>query len=69
MGFNSVAKYFNTLLPLDTHFFPQKQMLHELVLQEEFKSLHICKQEERGSCNFKINILDVNLKKKVCFTE
>jgi hypothetical protein len=74
MGFNSVAKYFNTLLPLDTHFFIQEQTLHEFLLQNKFKILNICKQEDIGGCNLKINIMDVNLdtyvyKKKVYFTE
>jgi len=46
MGFNSVAKYLNTLLPLDTHFFTQEQTLHEFLLQNKFKILNICKQED-----------------------
>lgn len=76
MGFNSVAKYFNNLLPLDTHFFTQEQTSHEFLLKKKFKILNICKQEDIGSCNLKINILDVNFKthisvykKKVHFTE
>jgi len=39
MVFNSVAKYFNTLLPLDIHFFTQEQMLHEFLLE---KSSRFC---------------------------
>ena len=65
-GFNSVAKYFNTLLPFDTHFFIQEQILHEFLLQNKFKILNICKQGDIGSCNLKINILDVNLDTYIC---
>jgi len=61
MGFNSIAKYFNTLLPLDTHFCTQEQTLHEFLLQKKLKIFNIWKQENIGSRNFKINILDVNL--------
>lgn len=66
MRINSVAKYFNTLLRLDTHFFTQEQTLHEFLLQKKFKILNICKQEDIGSCNLKINILDVNLDTYIC---
>lgn len=61
MGFNSVAKYFDTLPPLDTHFFTQDKALHEFLLQKRFKILNIWKQKDIGSHNLKINILDVNL--------
>ena len=66
MGFNSFAKYLNTLLPLDTHFFTQKQTLHEFLLLKKFKILNIWKQEDIGGCNLKINILDVNLDTYMC---
>jgi hypothetical protein len=61
MGFNSVAKYFNTLPPIDKHFFTQDKTQYEFLLQKKFKILNTGKQEDIGSHILKINILDVNL--------